>query len=365
MDKLDSITVQPRVNPVPRKNSTPAINVTRMLYLLVCELAGSALAFQSLGPSKMWIGITVGLLVGAFFIMVESLMKQFSIRGFSTATLGLVVGLSCAWLLNTVRIPELFTVTFSNQIQQPEDFALTFNVCTYATLGFLGTVIALRSNKEDFALIIPYVRFRQEAQKGRPLLLDSDVITDGRLPALMNSGFLENNLIVPRFVLEELQIMSNSPSPGRRQRGQRGLDCLEDLRSSQRTRVSIHDATPASPDDSHDAILMQIARLINAKLLTTDDNLCKVARLQEVTVLNINDLADSLKPKVAVGAHMNLAIVRTGKEAHQGVGYLPDGTMIVVNNAVTRIGSALDVTVISTINTSAGVMVFAEIDDKA
>lgn len=336
-----------------------------MLYLLVCELAGSALAFQSLGPAKMWIGITAGLLVGAFFIMVESLMKQFSIRGFSTATFGLVIGIFCAWLINTVRIPELFSVTFSGFIKNPEDFALSFNVCTYATLGFLGTVIALRSNQDDFAMIIPYVRFRQEAQKGRPLLLDTDVITDGRLSSLMNSGFLEHNLIIPRFVLDELQIMSNSPSPGRRQRGQRGLDCLEDLQSSQRTRVNIHDAIPASPDDTHDAVLMQVARLLNAKLLTTDNNLSKVARLQEVTVLNINDLADALKPKVSVGAHLNLAIVRTGKDEHQGVGYLPDGTMIVVNNAVTKIGTAQDVTVISTINTSAGVMVFAEIDDKS
>ena len=336
-----------------------------MLYLLVCELAGSALAFQNLGPAKMWIGITAGLLVGAFFIMVESLMKQFSIRGFSTATFGLVIGIFCAWLINTVRIPELFTVTFSGLIKNPEDFALSFNVCTYATLGFLGTVIALRSNQDDFALIIPYVRFRQEAQKGRPLLIDTDVITDGRLSSLMNSGFLEHNLIIPRFVLDELQIMSNSPSPGRRQRGQRGLDCLEDLQSSQRTRVNIHDAVPASPDDTHDAILMQIARVLNAKLLTTDNNLSKVARLQEVTVLNINDLAEALKPKVSVGAHLNLAIVRTGKDEHQGVGYLPDGTMIVVNNAVTKIGTTQDVTVISTINTSAGVMVFAEMDDKS
>ena len=333
-----------------------------MLYLLVCELAGSALAYQSLGPESMWIGVLAGLGIGAFFIMIENLMKQFTIRGFSTATLGLLIGLFCAWLLTTVKMGELFTVSFESTIIKPDDFILTFNVTMYATLGFIGTVLALRSNQDDFAFIIPYVRFRQENQKGQPLLLDTDVITDGRLPALINSGFLNNNLVIPRFVLEELQIMSSSPSPGRRQRGQRGLDSLEELKSSQHIKVSIHDSTSNTSEGSHDTLLMQITRLINAQLLTTDDNLSKVARLQDVKVLNINDLADSLKQKVAVGAHLNLPIVRSGKEDHQGVGYLQDGTMIVVNNSISAIGTTQNVTVISTINTSAGVMVFAEID---
>lgn len=335
-----------------------------MLYLLVCELAGSALAYQSIGTEHMWVGTITGLLIGTFFIMVENLMKQFSIRGLSTAVTGLLIGLFCAWLLTSVKMAELCTATFDNIIVQPDDFILTFNVCLYATFGFLGTVLALRSNPDDFALIIPYVRFRQEAQTGRPLLLDTDVITDGRLPSLMNSGFLENNLIIPRFVLEELQIMSNSPSPGRRQRGQRGLDCLENLRSSQRTSVTIHDSTNMGSDDSHDATLMRVCRMLNAKLLTTDENRSKVAKLQQVTALNINDLTEALKPKVAVGAQLTLPIVRTGKDEHQGVGYLPDGTMIVVNNASGKIGSTQEVTVISTINTSAGVMVFAEIDPQ-
>lgn len=333
-----------------------------MLYLLVCELAGSAIAFHSLGPENMWIGISLGLLFGFFFIMIESLMKDFSIRGFSRAIFGLVIGFFGAWLLASVKLAELFTVTFQGLIQRPDDFVLTFNVCLYATLGFLGTVLALRSNQDDFAVIIPYVRFRQETQKGKPLLLDTDVITDGRLPALLNSGFLDKNLIIPRFVLEELQLMTHSPSSGRSQRGQRGLDSLEELRNSPLIRITIHDATPDSSDDTNNAVLIQISRMLNAKLLTTDNNLTKVARLQNVSTLNVNDLASALKPKITVGVQLQLAIVRTGKEDHQGVGYLPDGTMIVVNQAVSKIGSTLNVTVISTINTSAGMMVFAEID---
>lgn len=333
-----------------------------MLYLLVCELAGSAIAYHSLGPEGLWVGISLGLIVGFFFIMIEHLMKNFTIRGFSTATFGLVIGLFCAWLLTSVKLPELFNVTFQGFIKRPDDFVLTFNVCLYATLGFLGTVLALRSNHEDFAVIIPYVRFRQETQKGRPLLLDTDVIVDGRLPALLNSGFLDRNLIIPRFVLEELQQMAKASSPNRSQRGQRGLDCLDELRNSPLTKITIHDATPNSTDDTNDMVLMQISRMLHAKLLTTDNNLTKVARLQNVTTLNINDLLSALKPKITVGAKLQLAIVRPGKEDHQGVGYLPDGTMIVVNQASDKIGNTLNVAVISTINTSAGMMVFAEID---
>ncbi|SHI75324.1 Uncharacterized conserved protein YacL, contains PIN and TRAM domains [Rubritalea squalenifaciens DSM 18772] len=346
---------------LPNKTS---VNVTRMLYLLVCELAGTAIALQSFGPELMWIGIIIGLSVGAFFIMVESLMKQFTLRGFSTATFGLVIGLFCAWLLTTVKIANLFASTFDELVKRPDDFILTFNVTLYATLGFIGTVLALRSNQDDFAFIIPYVRFRQEDRAGRPLLIDGDVITDGRLPALMESGFLENNLIVPRFVLDELQVMSNSPSPGRRQRGQRGLDCLEELQSDKHIRITIHDSESKNSEETHDSLLMQISRLLNAKLLTTDENLTKVARLQNIDVLNINDLNEALKPKVSVGAQLRLAIVRTGKEEHQGVGYLPDGTMIVVNNAISKMGTTQDVTVISTLNTSAGVMVFAELNEN-
>ena len=342
-----------------------------MLYLLVCELAGSAIAFHSLGPEHMWIGITIGLLIGFFFIMIETLMKDFTIRGFSKAIFGLVIGFFGAWLLASVKLAELFNVTFHGVIQHPDDFVLTFNVCLYATLGFLGTVLALRSSKEDFAVIIPYVRFRQETQKGKPLLLDTDDIQVIRGEALAlaeevtGESSRDVNYIIPRFVLEELQLMSNSPSSGRSQRGQRGLDSLEELRNSPLIRITIHDATPDSTDDSHNAILMQISRMLNAKLLTTDDNLTKVARLQNITTLNINDLSAALKPKVTVGSHLQLAIVRPGKEDHQGVGYLPDGTMIVVNQAISKIGNTLNVTVISTINTSAGMMVFAEIDDKS
>ncbi len=345
-------------------SSNASLNIARALYLIVCQLAGMALAFQLLGPDKLWIGMIVGLCVAMFFMFIESLTKSYTIRGFSTGTFGLLIGLFCAWLMTRVGVPEIIGSVFDEVIPNRAGFNTAFNTMLFASLGFLGTVIALRSGQDDFAVVIPYVRFRSDSTTGRPLLLDGDVITDGRIAAVMRSGFLEKNVVIPRFVLEELQIMSNSPSPGRRQRGQRGLECLEKLQSSHDIKVTVHDSKAHSPEDSHDAHLLQIGQILNAQILTTDDNLTKVAKLQNVDVLNLNDMNEALKPQVDVGTRVPLPIVRTGKEEHQGVGYLPDGTMIVVNNGVSKIGTTQSVTVISTINTTAGLMVFAEMDSE-
>jgi uncharacterized protein YacL len=323
-----------------------------------------ALAFQLLGHDKLWVGMIVGFCVAMFFMFIESLTKSYTIRGFSTGTFGLLIGLFCAWLMTRVGVPEIIGSVFDEVIPNRSGFITAFNTMLFASLGFLGTVIALRSAQDDFAVIIPYIRFRSDSTTGRPLLLDGEVITDGRIVAVMKSGFLEKNIIIPRFILEELQIMSNSPSPGRRQRGQRGLECLEKLQSSRDIKVTVHDSKARSSDDSHDAHLLQICQILNAQILTTDDNLTKVARLQNVDVLNLNDIIEALKPQVEVGTRVPLPIVRSGKEDHQGVGYLPDGTMIVVNNGVSKIGTTQKVTVVSTINTTAGLMVFAEMDSE-
>lgn len=347
-----------------RFSSNTSLNIARILYIIVCEFAGMALAYQLLGPDKLWVGMVAGLCVAMFFMFIESLTKSYTIRGFSTGTFGLLIGLFCAWLMTRVGVPEIISSVFDEVIPNREGFTTAFNTMLFASLGFLGTVIALRSGQDDFAVVIPYVRFRSDSTRGRPLLLDTDVITDGRISAVMRSGFLEKNIVIPRFVLEELQIMSNSPSPGRRQRGQRGLECLETLQSSRDVKVTVHDSTARSTEDSHDAHLLQICQILNAQILTTDDNLTKVAKLQNVDVLNLNDMNEALKPQVDVGTRVQLPIVRTGKEEHQGVGYLPDGTMLVVNNGASKIGTTQNVTVISTINTTAGLMVFAEMDNE-
>jgi uncharacterized protein YacL len=346
-----------------------SVNVARLIYLLVCEGAGVAIALSTKETLEISVttGLVGGLVVGGFFIWVESLIKGFSLRGFSTAIFGLLVGVFCAWLLSRVGISNLVNLSMRERINSTvtgSDVAatitLTLEIILYASLGFLGAVLALRSSRDDFAFILPYVRFRQDSSTGQPVVLDAEAIMDGRVPGVVQSGFLRGRLVVPRFVLDEIQVLANSPTPAKRQRAERGLACLDQMRSLD-IQVSIEDVAGVSGDETITGRLLQIAQLLGARLLSTDENLCKVAKLRGVDVLNLDELLDALRPSVTVGEKVRLALVRGGKDEHQGVGYLPDGTMIVVNHAAPKIGTTQDVVVISTLQTSGGQILFAEL----
>ncbi len=352
-------------------SAPPSVNVARLTYLLACLAAGYAVVLGTAGTEAeipLWAGVVGGLALAGFFIFIETLLKGFTLRGFSTATFGLGVGLFCAWLITRLELATLFELAFSDPLAAGQvdaavlrslRIALEFSI--YASLGFLGAVLALRSNRDDFAFIIPYVRFRQDAASGQPIVLDPEAVIDGRVPGILRAGFLHGRLIVPRFVLEELQVMANSPSNATRQRGQRGLDCLERMQKAAEIQVSIHDARGLAEEETLAMRLLETARLLGARLMSVDDNLTKIAKLQGVDVLSIHELDEALRPAVAVGERVRIALVRGGKEEHQAVGYLPDGTMIVVNHAAAKIGSTVDVMVISTLQTSGGTMVFAEL----
>lgn len=351
-------------------SSTPSVNIARLTYLLVCEATGVAIALstQSTLNISVGAGLLGGLAVAAFFIWVETLIKGFTLRGFSTATFGLGVGLLCAWLLTRIEFIHLIERIIPDNPESPEtrellvsSLQLAINVALYSSLGFLGAVLALRSNHDDFAFIIPYIRFRQDASTGQPVILDPEVVIDGRLPGIVRAGFLHGRLVVPRFVLEELQLMATSTSNSLRLRGQRGLDALDAMKKSNDIQISVDDSRPSRKDEKLSNRLIETARLLGARLMTGDENLAKVARLQGLQILNIDELDQALKPPAAVGDKVRIALVRPGKEEHQAVGYLPDGTMIVVNNGASKIGTTVDVTVVSTLQTSAGTMVFSEL----
>ena len=349
---------------------TSSVYVARLTYLLVCEAAGVAIALSTKDTSiqvPIATGLLGGLGVAAFFIWIESLMKGFTLRGFSTATFGLAIGLLCAWLLTRVQIAELVELAFRAQLGTRGNtdvvtaLKLAIDVSLFASLGFLGAVLSLRGNRDDFAFIIPYVRFRQDSSSGQPIVLDSEAVIDGRVLGILRSGFLHGRLIVPRFVLDELQAMADSGSVGARQRGQRGLDCLDRMQKASDIQVSVHDTMPPREGETMNSRLIETTRLLGARLMTIDENLTKVATLQGVDVLDVHELDEALKPAVAVGQRIRIALVRTGKEDHQAVGYLPDGTMIVVNHAVAKIGTTAEVIVVSTLQTTSGMMVFGEI----
>lgn len=347
-----------------------SVNIARLIYLLICQAAGVAIALSTKGTAveiSVATGLLIGLAIGILFIGIERLMEDFTLRGFSTATFGLGVGLFCAWLLTRVEISTLLELAFRDKVNETEygdtlvnSMQLALDVTLFASLGFLGTVLALRSNRDDFAFIIPYVRFRQDASSGQPIVLDAETVMDGRILGLLSSGFISGRLIVAQFVLEEIQTLANEGSNGIRQRAQRGLENLEKMQSSADIQVSIYDARITTEEQTLHARLIETAKFYSARLLTLEESLAKIAKLQGVSVLNLNDLDLALRPSIAVGERLRVALVRPGKEDHQGVGYLPDGTMIVVNQAAEDIGKSLDVVVVTTLQTAGGTLIFAE-----
>ena len=190
------------------------------------------------------------------------------------------------------------------------------------------------------------------------------MIIDGRIADLCATGFLSRSLIVPRFVLGELQTLADSRDPIKRERGRRGLEILNQLQGSREVEVSIHDTTGDNADLAIDARLVRTAKLLQARLLTNDTALCQVARLQQVQALNLTDLVRALRPTVVAGAELELDLVKEGRDAHQAVGYLPDGTMIVVNHARPHLGKVVTVVVSSALQTGAGRLIFAELKEN-
>ena len=230
----------------------------------------------------------------------------------------------------------------------------------FLSFGYIGIILAIRSNKEDFSLIIPYVRFSPQNKPDNLLLLDTSVIIDGRIADLIEAHFLEGLIVVPRFVLKELQQVADSADAIKRARGRRGLEMLNRIQRNTSMEVRIHDGDFPEEKDV-DAKLVRLARNLNARLYTNDYNLSKVAELQQVNCLNLHEVAKCLKVILLPGEILHLKIAREGKDKGQGLGYLPDGTMVVVTNGQPHIGRQVEVQVQSLLQTGAGIIVFAEV----
>lgn len=235
-------------------------------------------------------------------------------------------------------------------------------VCIYGSLAFLGISFALRSDRDHFAFLIPFVRFRREGSEGEPVVLDLSVAGDSRVVRLLGTGFL-GTVVVPRFVLDELQRQSESEDLITSQKGKRGLEMMEKLRGLPDARVSVHE-NAGGAELPVDARLVSLAQEVNARLLASDEGLAKVARLRGITVLSFPELTAALTVELGVGDQLTLALTKPGKDRHQAVGYLDNGTMIVVNQAAALLGQTVQVVVCGAHTTSAGRLIFAELNPK-
>lgn len=341
------------------KTSWP-IRLVRALFFAFSVFIGMAIATGL--QQEAWTGAVSGALFMGLLMVLDAILARFTLRDFSHATLGLAVGLLCAWLITRIGV---FQLAYFQNHANGDTLQNIVEICIYGTLAFFGVTFALRSDRDQFAFLIPYVRFRRDGSEGEPMLLDTNVIIDGRLPGVFATGFLSGAVVVPRFVLDELQRLSDSAEPTKVMRGKRGLEMMEKLRAMPGMTVSIHEEGGGSANALVDTRLVTLARELNARLLTNDDNLIKVARLRGITVLSFHELAAALHPELSVGDELTLPLTKPGKDKNQAVGYLPDGTMIVVNNAAPKIGQTVDVVVSGTLPTSAGRLIFAEIKSAA
>jgi uncharacterized protein YacL len=324
------------------------INLLRSLFLAFSLFVG-VMVGEVMGSQLE--GAAAGMAFGLCVILGDSLLRGITLRVFSSATLGLLIGFLFTQLLLASDLLHY----------QSDDWRWVTSLALYAAFGYLGMMLAIRGNRDEFALIIPYVRFRQQTVQDAPLLLDTNIIIDGRISEICASGFLSGSLIVPRFVLAELQRLADSAEPLKRERGRRGLDTLSEMQLNRRLNVTIHE-TDHDDGIPVDTRLVQLARPLQARLLTNDTALCKIGRLQNVPVLNLNDLARAMAPAISNGDEMELVLVKEGRDAHQAVGYLGDGTMVVVNHARPQLGHAVSVKIVSTLQTAAGRMYFAEMN---
>jgi len=293
------------------------------------------------------IGVAIAFFGSLLVILLEIRLKKLSVRNLSAAVFGLIFGFFMAWILTLVI----------KLIPMDERIYSSLNIILILIFCYLGMVIAMRG-KDEFNLIIPYVRFTRQAESDEIIVLDTSVIIDGRIADIAQTHFVQGRFLVPRFVLRELQQIADSRDALKRNRGRRGLDVLNRLQKNSRLSVKINEEDFPEIKDV-DSKIIKLAKILDGKVFTNDFNLNKIAELQEVKVLNINDLANALKPVVLPGEEMVVRVTREGKEYNQGVAYLDDGTMIVIDNARRLIGQTAKVVVTSILQTSAGRMIFA------
>ena len=329
--------------------------ILRILLFLICGISGYYLtAGISPFPQIGLLGFLGGLLLAAFTLLMEGHLKKTPLRNLLGSFIGLILGVAVANIISNVLFPDLLN---------HQQIILPFHGLLYGICGYIGLRIGLRKG-EEFHLPgwKPFSKGLPKSENTK--ILDTSVIIDGRIADITETGFVEGPLLIPQFVLSELQHIADSSDPIKRTRGKRGLEVLHHIQKQVNVDVRIVDTDYPAVKEV-DSKLIELAKEVRGKIVTNDSNLNKVAELQGIEVLNINELANSLKPVVLPGEEMNVKILKEGKEMGQGVAYLDDGTMIVVDNGRRQMGKTIDVIVTSVLQTPAGRMIFARLKEEA
>ena len=321
--------------------------IVRVLLSLACSISSYFIVDSYYGFPRSLLGFIIGLLVALFVMRIEQAIRKVPLRNIFGGVVGMIVGLLIAFLLS-------YGLSFVSNIMEKQQVVPWIYALLTGVMGYLGLVLGAKKIEEFNLLGCEALKEDRDIR-----ILDTSVIIDGRIADICDAGFIQGTLLVPRFVLEELQYIADSSDSIKRSRGRRGLDVLNRMQKSTGITIDVsdHDFPKIK---AVDAKLVALAKKIAGKLVTNDFNLNKVAELQGVKILNVNQLANAMKPVVLPGEMMNVKIIKDGKEPGQGVAYLDDGTMIIVDNAQRYQGASVIVTVTSVLQTTAGRMIFSE-----
>lgn len=334
--------------------------VVRILYAFICAGAAAAMVQPQNNPPTIvaeypFPAFIVLMLITQSATLIDVLFPRKRLDLISAIYFGLLIGVLLAYLL-TLALRPIIADDF-----QPLIVGMTLIILPYICIALL------LQTKDDFRFVIPYVEFAREIKGGRPLVVDSSSLIDGRIADIMDTHILETQLIVPDFVLKEVQDIADSSDKLRRTRGRRGLDVLTKLQQNPKVDVRMHEAKDqdVSAGLTVDQRIVALAKVLGGRVVTNDFNLNKVASVQGVEVINLNDVANALRPRYIPGEQLRIRVMREGESIGQGVGYLDDGTMVVCEQAGALLGKEIDVTVTSVLQNSAGRMIFGRMASQS
>lgn len=338
-----------------------ALVILRVVFIAVAIALGMSLANSKLLEGSQgwvtWVSFLGVLLVAAGVLAADTSVKRKKLDTITAVYFGMFIGLVLTFVFRIALTP--FLSRASDEVIYLIQLGIGAVLC-YSCISIL------LQTKDDFRFIIPYVEFAKEVKGLKPYVLDTSVVIDGRIADIVETRVFDNQLIMPQFVISELQNIADSGDKLKRNRGRRGLDILNKLRNDPKVDLVIYDRElPEFAGQPVDQKLVLLAKHLEGKVVTNDYNLNKVAKLHNVGVINLNDIANSLKPVFLPGEPIEVRITKAGEEPGQGVGYLEDGTMVVIEGGRDHIGAEVHAVVTSVLQTSAGRMVFGRFERRA
>lgn len=347
--------------------------ILRALFVLLMAAVGWTFILdpgQALGGFT-WLSLAIAMTIAVLIISMDILAPRRKLLVFSGVFTGLVVGVVAAYALSfVVTLLVDYSVSYINALEtgpiptiptaQKELISRFLSLLVGVACCYLAISFVLQTG-DDFRFIIPYVEFSKQTRGARPMLLDTSALIDGRVADLADTAMIESDLLVPQFVVKELRTLADSADKLKRNRGKRGQEILEKLLESQRINCRIYEPHGRDEGEGVDEKIQALAKTLNARLITTDGPLTREARLKHIDVINLNDVATALKPPAMPGERMTVRLIKPGESPNQGVGYLDDGTMVVIEDGRAQINQDVEFVVTNARQTVAGKMIFGRI----